>query len=417
MVVRTLLVACACLVACRPGGARADGPGDARAGVPIVLGDEGTVDGDPAAPDVDVADPGAHAPEAVILVEEALSGDESHWHPEALPGCTCPSSNPGRTAYATADVLFLERANSAGPLAVVGPFGGNAGAPVITAGDVRYPTFAGLRLFQGWRTCEDWGCEVGYLGAWGMHADALATAPDGSLALPGQLGLVAGSGFDAATAIRPVTDAVLNSVELNLFSSRIHDGCHRHDPLPWRRSWDALRGSTMTADWILGIRWAGLDEAATLDVTALTSTPPPVFRTTGYRVTSSSHLVGPQIGHRRRVEWGDWALEGWAKAALAASFLAQSQGSVVGPFDLVEIREPRSGSRTGVGMIGDLNLAVVRRFGDHVGLRAGYSLLWFSGVAPAANQWDFTNTASSGTSVVIDTVFLHGATLGLEATW
>jgi hypothetical protein len=98
-------------------------------------------------------------------------------------------------------------------------------------------------------------------------------------------------------------------------------------------------------------------------------------------------------------------------------FQSQSQSSVIGPADLVEIREPRSSTRAGVGMIGDLNAAVVRRLGDHCGLRAGYTLLWFSGVAPAAEQWDFTDATTSGTRVVPGTVFLHGATLGLEAAW
>jgi hypothetical protein len=117
------------------------------------------------------------------------------------------------------------------------------------------------------------------------------------------------------------------------------------------------------------------------------------------------------------VEWGDWAVEGWLKAALVGTILSQSQGAVVGPADLVLVREPRSATTGGVGMIGDINATAVRRLGDHWAVRAGYTLLWFAGSAPAANQWDFTNTPTSGTRLATGTVFLHGATLGVEAAW
>lgn len=325
----------------------------------------------------------------------------------------CVDEPCGSTSYAVFDALFLERANAVGPLAVQSQTSLDPGAPVITAGDVRYPVMPGVRVFAGHRSGACGGWEAGYLGVWSMHADAQAVSPTGELAVPGALGLVAGSGFDAATAIRPSLDGSLNSVELNAFATRMYGGLGRHDPLPWRRSWELLEGTTVTADWLLGIRWAGIDETANLAVTAATPEP----RTTAYRVTTSTQFLGPQLGHRRRVAWGDWALEGWMKAALVGSVVSQSQGAVVGPFDLVPIREPQKASAIGVGMIGDLNAAVVRRLGDHCALRAGYTLLWFAGAAPAANQWDFTNTSTSGSGVSTGTVFLHGATLGLETAW
>ena len=321
------------------------------------------------------------------------------------------------TILATIDALFLSRANTVGPLAVASQSSATPGAPVINASDVRYPTIPGVRIVHGWRNDESGGWEVGYLGAWSMHADALAFSAANALALPGGLGTVDGSGFGTASAIQAQLDGTLNSAEFNIFSTRVFAGCRRHDPLPWRRSWDILDGTTARADWLLGVRWAGIDETAALAVTASTNLPPPDVATTAYTVTTSSQFVGPQLGHRRRVEWGDWALEGWFKAALVGTLLSQSQGAVVGPADSVLVREPRSATRTGVGMIGDLSATAVRRFGDHWAVRAGYTLLWFAGSAPAANQWDFTNTTTSGTRLETGTVFLHGATLGVEAAW
>lgn len=385
---------------------------DVRVEQPLVLGEQ-PLD----APFVEPDAVGNEADGAVVMeppVEEAFVTE-----PVAGTGCTapgegitCADDDPAWLPYTTIDALFIQRVNTVGPLAVVSPGADDAGATVIAAGDVRYPTSPGIRIFQGWRRSDATGIELGYLGIWSMHADALAVSPTNDLAVPGQLGLIGGSGLDTASAIQPTLAATLNSIEVNVFGTRVHSGGRRHDPLPWRRA-----GFTTTADWLFGIRWAGLDEAATLDVTALVDDPPPVFNTTAYRVTTSSQLVGPQVGHRRRLERGPWAFEGWAKVGLMASQSSQSQSAVVGPFDSSVIREPRSSTRLGIGMIGDLNAVVVRRIGDHWGVRAGYTLLWLEGVAPAANQWDFTDTPSSGTRLVPGSVFLHGATFGLEAAW
>lgn len=393
MLTRIVVAAVVCLSACA--AMRAE---DAVVGVPSGLG------GGDAAP-LDAA-----AMESVLARESPPPSDLPAL---GMAAAACDGAAPEWTAYTLADALFMQRTNTVGPLAVTSQGAANPGAPVIAAGDVRFPTSFGARVFQGWRRADCIGIEVGYLGVWGMHADAVAESPARDLALPGQLGLIDGSGFEAATAIQPTLQSSLNSAEINVFGTHIHRGCRRHDPLPWRRSWDLLADTTLTSDWLLGVRWAGIDETANLAVTA----PASGGTTTTYRVTTSSQLVGPQIGHRRRIDWADWSVEGWAKAGLMGGSLSQAQSAVIGPADLVEIREPRSSARVGVGMIGDLSTTLVRRFGDHWGVRAGYTLLWFSGVAPAAEQWDFSNTTTSGSGIVPGTVFLHGATLGLEAAW
>ena len=47
----------------------------------------------------------------------------------------------------------------------------------------------------------------------------------------------------------------------------------------------------------------------------------------------------------------------------------------------------------------DLNYTVSRRLSDTWWLRLGYNMIWLS-VALAPDQWDFTNTATSGTTLV-----------------
>ena len=112
-----------------------------------------------------------------------------------------------------------------------------------------------------------------------------------------------------------------------------------------------------------------------------------------------------------------WALEGWAKATLAGTFLDSDSAPITtaagGAF---QYRPQTSARDVGVGFVGDINYSLVRRLNDRWSLRAGYNLIWLSGVALAPNQFDFSFTTTSGTQLVDGgSVFLHGANLGLEA--
>jgi hypothetical protein len=314
---------------------------------------------------------------------------------------------PPWTRYATVDALFLQPNNATKnrPLALQNESGAEPGALALSTDALESSVAPGLRLFYGSHGSDEFGWEVGWLGLWSIHADAAAFG-DETLRLPGDLGTIVDSGFDRASAVEPRRTANLNSIELNFFDSCRFGG---RDPCAKR----AMHRSTDYAtsrDWMLGIRWAGLEDSATLDVAA-----EPGDRPTSYRVSTSSHLIGPQIGYRRHTEWRYWAVEAWAKAAVVGSILSQSQGPLVGPFDGVTIRGPRSSDDGGMGMIGDLNFTAVRRLNDTWGLRVGYNLVWFTGVALAADQWEFSDSASSGTSLNgTGSLFLHGLNLGLD---
>ena len=84
----------------------------------------------------------------------------------------------------------------------------------------------------------------------------------------------------------------------------------------------------------------------------------------------------------------------------------------------MNFRDPTTAYAGSVGLLSMLNLSAIYRLTDHWGLRAGYNLIWLDGLALAPNQWDFTNTADSGTSLVGGgCLFLNGANLGLERRW
>jgi hypothetical protein len=71
-----------------------------------------------------------------------------------------------------------------------------------------------------------------------------------------------------------------------------------------------------------------------------------------------------------------------------------------------------------MGMIADINLTGIYRINETWGLRVGYNLVWLTGVALAADQWDFNPSTAGGTAIQgTGSVFLNGANLGLEARW
>lgn len=306
--------------------------------------------------------------------------------------------------YTEFDTLFMQRDNTANPTPLV--VDGDTLASVISAPDMQFPVAPGVRLFRGVRRPDDVGWEVGYTGVYGMFADAIATGP-GNLEISPPLSSGV-AGLRDASAARATYGSTLNSAEVNAFFTT----CHVHAPRHTAYEFEGLPRS-LTVDWLTGFRWAGLEEQAAI---AFGATPATVA--TGYAVRSSSNLFAGQIGMRGRTAWQGWAVEGWAKAALAGSVMAQAQSPIIDAVTGDEYRSAR-GSRTDtVGGIFDVGGALVYRINDVWGMRFGYSMLWLTGVALAPDQFDFSTDLDAGTRLDGNaTVWLGGGTLGLEAHW
>lgn len=310
--------------------------------------------------------------------------------------------------YAIADAVFLQRGNAAGGSAAV--VDDTTGATALEIGQATFAVQPGMRVFYGAVDECDRGWEAGYLGVWGMFADDMVTgsslrAPDSFALLPDA------TGFNDRTFATSTYSSTLQSAEFNLVWRSCDGGFSRAAAHPWQRCESYRHG---TFDWLLGFRWAGLSEAAEL---AYEGGGIPVPST--YSVRSNTNLFGVQVGRRGRWEWEDWAVEGWGKVALMGSGMSQSQDPIEDVlFPEQPIRSARSASEGGAGFLGDISLSLVRRLSDTWGLRAGYNLIWLSGVALAPNQFDFSSTPESGTDLRGGgRLFLHGASLGLEARW
>jgi len=328
------------------------------------------------------------------FVAAAATAQQPRWIP--LPD--------GHETFTVVDALLMQRDNTANPAPLV--IDNDTQATAIAGTAPQFPTAGGIRALFGQHAPDRVGWEVGYMGVYGMSADASASG-NGSLQVPTPL---AGDVTTLRNAsLATVTyGTVLNSAEANLLCTERFWHCARQS------AYEAEQQScTATVDWLAGFRWAGLDERAAIGLTD------PTAATLGtYSVRSSSNLFGGQIGLRGRAQWQAWALEGWLKAALTGAALSQSQDPIVDSVSGLVQRTAR-GSQTGtVGGIFDLGGALVYRIDDTWGLRFGYTMLWLTGVALAPDQFNFSNNLNAGTAVDGNaTLWLGGGTLGLEARW
>lgn len=345
---------------------------------------------------------------AMAEAPDALAGEMSD---EACmtairQSCRCCPEWPDYFAF---DVLFLQRDNATNgqPLAVGSDSSPNPGMPILTTRSMQFATAPGVRLLYGRRGGDGVGWEIGYLGVYGMFGDA-GVAGINQSTVPGDLGQTV-PGWATADVVRPTYASGLNVVEANAF---LYECCEACDPCAAREC--QRRSHCRCTDLIGGFFWAGLNEQANMNVTCCVGDPPST-----YGVNTASNLFGGQIGLRRRADWCRWSFERTYKVGLAGASLYQSAGPITSTLAPGTVyRDAQSAWASGVGLLSQINLTAVYRINSHWGLRAGYNFIWLAGVALAPNQWDFTDTATSGSRLVGgDGVFLHGANLGLERRW
>jgi len=369
--------------------------------------DDGVTADAPVILEVETSETGAglaFAPEPGLLVDEMPAANHR-------PRCRRDSCErcPDHCRFGSFDVLFLQRNVGTDDSVIAEDPAGGQSVPLLTNQSAQPATAAGVRLFYGAQGRSRVGWEIGYTGIYGMFGEARAEATN-QIQIPGGLGQAV-QGWATASGVRPTYASSLNMFEANIFQHQHAIKGGRHSPFPWDRVHDPYCHSF---NWLFGLRWAGLNETADLNVQTDPGEP-----FSAYSVTTSSQLIGPQIGIKERRQWNNWAVEGWAKTMLAGTFLSSYADPITSPLAPgLEYRPAREDNEVGVGFVADLNYSVARRLGEHWWLRVGYNLIWVTGVALAPNQFDFTDTSASGSRLVGgSSVFLHGANLGVEARW
>jgi hypothetical protein len=313
--------------------------------------------------------------------------------PAALGGGL--ESQPAWTSYAITEALIMGRDNQAANQPLVVEVG-NPENVLLSGQDLQFPFGGGVRAFYGARSRDQGGWEIGYFGLYGQSAGAATSvAAPGYLQAPGPLGdTLTDQGEAAALA----WNSTINGAEANVFRTST-EWSDRHEA--WR-----------TVDWLVGFRYVSVEESAVLSIKSCDCEGPSV----PYGVRTSNNLFGGQVGTRGRLTWNRWAFEGWAKAGLMGTLERQGQDAVVDYQGFVQ-REASSSAATEVGFIGDINLSAIYRLSEIWGIRAGYNTIWIGGVALAPDQFSFAADGPVTTVTNGGGIFLHGASLGLEARW
>jgi len=312
--------------------------------------------------------------------------------------------------YGTAEAIFWQRNNATLARPIVVASGTSAPTTALAGRELLPPVGTGTRLTFGDLGSRGIGWELGYLGIYDMQTRDIVFGERSNLQVPGGLGSAA-AGFNTGEAAGADYQSAINSIEANAVFHRVDGGFDRSSRYPWQRCVGYDEGSL---DWLVGFRWAELEETARLGVLPEGFAVPNV-----YTVDSSSNLFAAQTGVRGRMAFERWALEGWMKVGLAATDLSQSQ-SMTDVLTGVPYRSPRSSDTTGMGMIADLNLSAVWRLNEIWGVRVGYNLFWLTGVALAPDQWDFSAATGPAAGTAISgagSVFFNGASAGVEARW
>ncbi len=281
-----------------------------------------------------------------------------------------------------ADALIVTRNNASLNQPVV--LADDTGDTVLSTHDLDFGYSGGFRLFIGHEVSKCSGWELGYFGIYGGTATAQANDPN-NLDIPSPLGAVTDD-FFLADQMTLTWDWTVNNAEFNVY--------HQY-------------GRIQT---LAGFRYFNLEER--FNIHAVDSDG----NASDYPITTSNNLFGGQIGARTYCEWKCFRFGATAKAGVYGNDAVERQTV----FDdnntfIVRNAQGRSGA---VSFVGDLNSYASLALSQHWRFRAGYYLLYASNVALAPDQLDFSFNADSGTQVHNSgNLFVHGATVGLEAAW
>lgn len=260
----------------------------------------------------------------------------------------------------------------------------DAGAPLLGAEDLNFSLEPGISALVGHRIDSMSAWEIAYFGA-NQWDENLRTASLANLDLPDPIGTDVDD-FNNADVITVESLSSFHSAEVNY----LHDFAQ--------------------VSGLIGVRYVNWEELLT--ISALDNDGD----ISDYEVGTSNNLYGGQIGLRlaRQGPRLNWEFTG--KAGIFGND-AQQRQTLMDDDNTIVVRSV--GSReSGVSFVGDANLSAHCPLNRVWSVRAGYNVIWLTGLGFAADQVDFTNDLNSGTTLDRDgTVVVHGLNVGLEALW
>ena len=315
-------------------------------------------------------DSGAAQPAQPAPCEECMKSacEGKHW-----PSC-----------YAIGEVMFLKLGPPKHQSIVIDQ---NSQAGIVGTSDLGFSEQAGIKLSVGHYLDECTSVEAVYFGLQNWKSDGGSRGGNNNLSLPGDIGLALDD-FFGADSMQVHYTGHLHNAEINV----------------WHKTGDAA------VTLMGGFRYINLVEK--LNIHSIDSDADQ----SDYNIGAQNNLVGGQIGAQACMNFGNLGLSLVGKAGAFNNNARQTTSL----FDNNNQFQIRNSSTTGnnFSFVGDLGLNGCVKLCDCLCLKGGYNVMWMTGIARATDQLDFTDTATSGTTLVHDgTVFLHGASLGFEACW
>lgn len=297
---------------------------------------------------------------------------------ECIPDCFCCCD--GWTVLA--EVMFLRRTDaSGGPLFL----DQNSGNPVFGRDNLEFDHVAvpRLQLIREYSSC--WGWDINFFGtdAWD------STTTSGGDFSP----VLVGPGINfGSTAPGTIFEADYGT-ELYSLEANLRHRCHE------------------CVTFLAGFRWIELGD--TLQTRAIA----PV-RTDFYTLDTTNHLYGFQLGADATLlrPSDRFRLDGIVRAGIMGSHIDYRASSPV-------LGVPGTVSNLfaeddGTAFVGELGLRAVVGLTSNLSVVGGYQALWLDGVALAPDQLSTTSLVTPiAAGIDTGTVFFHGATIGLQATF
>jgi hypothetical protein len=325
------------------------------------------------------------------------------------------SCSPCPRVYGYAEALFLERSNCSDDQPVITEYLDNRDVgPFLSTSDLDFDFDPALRVVAGHRLHNGWAIEGQYLGLFDASASEYLVPrdPDLDLTLPGTIPFAGLNALYDSDRIWVNYSSELHSGELNLVCC-----CGCCDPCGKGKGKSSCCDmNCRTFEWFVGFRYLNLREH--FQIYGEKGIEPGESGT--YDLRTSNNLYGAQLGARVR-RWGTrlgWEATG--KAGMFANDAQQEQYLFDYPDWPAEFpfRPVTSASEVQMSFVGELNLTAIYRLNDVWNLRAGYNLMWITGVALAPDQLDFSAEIGAGNQINSGgSVFLHGVSCGLEARW
>ena len=334
-----------------------------------------------------------------------------------LSGCFRPSWNDAcPSVYGQVDALLMRRDPRFARQPIVVDTSTNT--TLLSTSDLNFNYDPGLRATIGIRRCEGRALEFSYFGLFQGSASALVESPDSTsfLAFPDNL---SGNVFVDMDRVQVDYSSWMHSFEMNFPCCRgCCDQCGSECGSECGSGYGSASGCREvrchSIEWFAGFRYLNLGER--LDISAQRTVNAQVEDGT-YNIRTANNLYGAQLGARLRRTRNRFGWEATGKAGVFG-YDAQQTQSVTDFLDH-PLRPTVSSRGSGVAFVGEVNLSALYRLTDVWGLRAGYSVMWIEGLALAPDQLDFAfATSPSGNQLHHGGgMLLHGANVGLEASW